>query len=67
MESRDPYNYPSFPAESDVEEFQAFPDVVKVGTRAPDPELIDLETCKTVRLSDYTRRGITVIEFGSLT
>jgi hypothetical protein len=63
----DTYNYPSFGAGNDVEEFLAFPDIVKVGTRAPDPELVDLETCETVRLSDYTKRGITVVEFGSLT
>lgn len=67
MESSDPYNYPSFPAESDVDVFQAFPDIVKVGTSAPDPELIDLETGNLVRLSDFTKQGITVIEFGSLT
>lgn len=67
MGSADSYNYASFPPEDDVDAFLCFPEIVKVGTRAPDPELTDLETGEPVRLSEVTRRGVTVIEFGSLT
>lgn len=62
-----PYNYSSFPVESDVEDFQRFPDILKVGTRAPDPTLTDLDTGEPIRLSEMTRQGISVLEFGSLT
>jgi hypothetical protein len=65
--SNEPYNYPSFPTESDVEDFRAFPEIIKAGTKAPDPELTDLETGISVRLSDYSKQGILVVEFGSLT
>lgn len=65
--SDEPYNYPSFPPESDVEHFQRFPEIVKVGTRAPDPDLTDLDTGEPVQLSEMTKQGITVLEFGSLT
>jgi hypothetical protein len=67
MNDVEPYNYPAFPPDNDVEHFTRFPEILKVGERAPDPELYDLETGEMVRLSDYTRRGLTVIEFGSLT
>ncbi len=63
----DDYNYWVFPAEDDVEVFARWPEVLKVGTRAPDPELLDLASGQTVPLSTYTRRGLTVVELGSLT
>ena len=67
MTTSEPYNYSSFPVESDIEDFQAFPSVMRVGERAADPALTDLDSGETVRLSDVTKRGMTVVEFGSLT
>lgn len=67
MSSAEPYNYQSFPVESDVEDFRRFPEIVKVGTRAPETTLTDLETGEPVSLRDVTRQGLTILEFGSLT
>jgi hypothetical protein len=61
------YNTPDFPVESDVEDFARFPDIVKIGTTAPDTTLTDLDTGNPVQLRDLTRQGITILEFGSLT
>ncbi len=61
------YNYPIFPPEDDVEAFARFPEHLKVGQHAPDPELIDLESGERLRLRSLTLQGMTVIEFGSLT
>ncbi len=61
------YNYAVFPPEEDVEIFRGFPEHLKVGERAPDPPLTDLDTGETTALSTYTRRGLTVVELGSLT
>jgi hypothetical protein len=36
----DRYNYDTFPPEDDVEAFQRWPEVCKVGSRAPDPEAV---------------------------
>ena len=63
----DSYNYAVFPAEDDVEVFARFGEHLKVGQRAPDVELIDLESGEPVRLSAFTSRGLTIVEFGSLT
>lgn len=63
----EPYNAITFPVDSDVEDFQRFPDIVKVGTTAPETELTDLSSGQPVRLRDVTRQGITILEFGSLT
>jgi hypothetical protein len=62
-----PYNANEFPVESDVEDFECFPDICKVGTRAPETTLTDLETGERVNLRDVTRNGLTILEFGSLT
>lgn len=67
MSSAEPYNYRIFPVESDVEEFQRFPEIVTVGTHAPETTLTDLETGEPVSLRDVTRQGLTILEFGSLT
>ena len=61
------YNVNVFPVESDVEDFERFPDIVKVGTTAPDTTLTDLDSGEQVSLRDFTRQGITILEFGSLT
>ena len=66
MDSAD-YNYAVFPPEDDVEAFGRFMEYLKVGQKAPDPELTDLESGERVRLSALTAQGMTVIEFGSLT
>jgi hypothetical protein len=67
MSEDQPYNYAVFPPDDDVEHFRRFPEILNVGERAPDPDLINLETGEIARLSDYSRRGLTVVEFGSLT
>lgn len=67
MSTKDSYNSSEFPVESDVEDFARFPDIVKVGSTAPDTELTDLDSGKLVSLRDVTREGITILEFGSLT
>ena len=61
------YNVNEFPVESDVEDFERFPDVMKVGTTAPDTLLTDLDSGEQVSLRDVTRNGLTILEFGSLT
>ena len=63
----DEYNYPVFPPENDVDAFAHFMEFLKVGQRAPDPELTDLDSGEVVRLSSLTREAMTIIEFGSLT
>lgn len=65
--SSEAYNYAVFPPEDDVEAFARFGEHLKVGQHAPDPQLLDLETGKPVTLSEFTKRGMTVVEFGSLT
>lgn len=67
MSTEDSYNSSDFPVESDVEDFERFPDIVKVGTTAPDTELTDLDSGNPVSLRDMTREGVTILEFGSLT
>jgi len=61
------YNYAAFPLDMDDPVFEAFPTKLRVGQRAPDPQLHDLAAGKTMRLSEVTRLGLTVLEFGSLT
>jgi hypothetical protein len=65
--TEDDYNADTFPVESDVEDFARFPDIVKVGTTAPDTILTDLDSGERVSLRDISKRGITILEFGSLT
>ena len=61
------YNYASFPLDMCDEDFQRFPDFLKVGQPSPDGELIDARDGSVVRLSDYWSSGPLVIEFGSIT
>jgi hypothetical protein len=60
------YNYAVFAPTGDVDNFRQFPTVLPVGSKAPDFMATRLDDTQ-VRLSDYTRRGPTVIEFGSIT
>ncbi|CAN5704109.1 hypothetical protein BH23CHL2_BH23CHL2_24130 [soil metagenome] len=61
------YNYATFPSDDDPELFAAFPEHLKPGEPAPDPELLDLDTGDRLSLHEITRQGLTVIELGSLT
>lgn len=61
------YNYAIFPPEDDVDAFNSFASHLKVGDIAPDPEFTALNDKEPARLSDFTSRGMTVVEFGSLT
>lgn len=63
----DEYNYAVFPLDMDDPLFEAFPNKHLVGQPAPDPMLFDLATGEHLRLSELTRSGLTVLEFGSLT
>lgn len=65
--STDCYNYEIFPPEDDVDAFAGFASHLKVGETAPDPEMLRLDDRRNVRLSDYTQRGLSVVEFGSIT
>ena len=46
------YNYPSFPQDMDNEDFARFPEVARVGAKAPDGELIDARDQSRVKLSE---------------
>ena len=61
------YNYAVFPPDDDVDAFREFPTHLPVRESAPDPELTNLDDGAVVRLSAFTRHGLTVVEFGSLT
>ena len=61
------YNYAVFPPETDREDFARFVEHLPVGRPAPDFEAVRLEDGARVRLSEYWKRGVCVIEFGSLT
>lgn len=69
------YNYRSFPLDMDMDDFVRFPEVARVGTKAPDGELTEAgpepdeipTPGRTVRLSELFRNRVAVLEFGSLT
>ena len=63
----DDYNYAVFPPDDDVAAFRDFAEHLKVGDAAPDPGLTRLDDGQPARLSHYTDRGPTIVEFGSLT
>ncbi len=67
MSDASEYNYATFPSDDDPELFAVFFEHLKPGERAPDPDLVDLDSGETVRLSEFTRQGLSVIELGSLT
>ena len=61
------YNYECFPLDFDMPDFDAFPETLKVGQRAPNGEVVDAATGETIKLSSAWRSGPVVIEFGSIT
>lgn len=61
------YNYAHFPQDLDSPLFTAFPQNLRVGTQAPDGELIRLDDGARVRLSECWAESTAVIEFGSVT
>lgn len=62
------YNYVDFRLEKELPVIESFPaHNLKVGMRAPDGELIDLEFGSKVRLRELWREAILLIEFGSYT
>ncbi len=60
------YNYAVFPPEDDVHFFGSFAEHLKVGDPAPDFDATLLDGGHG-RLSEYTARGMVVLEFGSFT
>lgn len=60
----DSYNYRVFNGQGD---FEDFPNVLRVGTSAPDFSATLLETGQPVKLSDYWQKQDLVVEFGSFT
>jgi hypothetical protein len=61
------YNYVHFNMKSEMPKFGAFPAALHVGERAPDCPLEDLDTGRTVRLSELWANDLVVVEFGSFT
>jgi hypothetical protein len=61
------YNYASFPLDMEQETFDAFPDRLRTGDRAPDGTLVDATTGEEIALSSLWRSRPLVIEFGSFT
>jgi hypothetical protein len=61
------YNYTSFPRQMTGENFDRFPEVARVGTKASEGELIDVRDERSVTMSELWRREVTVVEFGSVT
>jgi hypothetical protein len=64
MQEVESYNYAVFEG---TESFLPFRTVLHVGDRAPDGQLIELNSGQPVRLSDCWRDQDVLIEFGSLT
>ena len=60
----DAYNYRIFNGQGD---FEDFPNVLRVGTSAPDFTATLLESGQMVKLSDYWQKQDLVVEFGSFT
>ncbi len=66
MTTSEEYNYAEFPPEDDVTFFGSFAEHLKVGDPAPDFAATLLDGSQT-RLSEYTARGMVVLELGSFT
>ena len=67
MKKMEEYNYETFPLTMSAQEFTDFPEFLHVGQKAPDGELVDASSGKSVRLSDYWGTGPLMVEFGSIT
>jgi hypothetical protein len=63
----DAYNYVHFEMASEMPKFAAFPSALHVGERAPDFPLEDLDSGRTVRLSELWAKDLVLVEFGSFT
>ena len=63
----DAYNYADFDMQREQPPFEAFPNHLHAGQRAPDFALEDLEGGATVRLAELWAEAPLVIEFGSFT
>ena len=61
------YNYDTFDLAREEPAFGAFPELLKVGERAPNAVLEDLETGEPVSLRRLASSGVAVLEFGSFT
>ena len=62
------YNSTSFPLDMDMASFKGFRDGAPgPGETAPDGELTNAMTGERVKLSDLSKQGHQVIEFGSIT
>ncbi len=61
------YNYPSFPLDMTAEDFQQFSEVLNIGDKAPDSQLINAADGSPISLSDYWSKEPVMIEFGSVT
>ena len=66
MTTSEEYNYAVFPPDDDVTFFARFAEHLKVGEAAPGFAATLLDGRQT-RLSEYTARGMVVIELGSFT
>ncbi len=61
------YNYAVFDLAREQPHFEAFPNHLHAGERAPDATLEDLASGEAVSLASLWREGVTIIEFGSFT
>jgi len=61
------YNYKTFPRDADMHDFRQFPNIARVGTKAPEGALLDAKNGGEVQLGELYITGVCVIEFGSFT
>lgn len=61
------YNYKHFPLDGDMGDFERFPNVARVRTKAPDGRLVNAMDHSEVELAELYRGKVTVLEFGSYT
>jgi len=61
------YNYDIFDLAREEPAFQAFPERLKVGDRAPNTVVEDLATGESTSIRHLASSGVAVLEFGSFT
>ena len=61
------YNYDVFDMEREEPVFEAFPNSLHVGERAPNFQLEELDTGESVSLRSLASSGVVILEFGSFT